>query len=497
MTKFKISLIPHLGKAFLFLLFFNFVINVSKAQTDRKPNILFIECDQFRYDSQGKTNDVVKTPNLNQLANEGMFFSNAYTPIPTCCPTRQTFLSGEWPAQHKGLWNYDITLPVALFDEHTWTQDMEGAGYIQSYLGKWHVHPTKTPLDFGFNHYVPDGEYYSWRRNQKLPATIPAMKNFFWFGGLDPVPLEKTHTNWLAEKAIEQMKQLKESGKPWHLRLEFAEPHLPSTPTAQFVNMYNPKEIKQWPNFPDPMTNKPYIQKQQLYNWGIENFTWKEWSLYVQHYYAAISQTDNAIGKVLNALKDLGLEKETIVIFTSDHGDAAGSHGLIDKHYVMYDEEVHIPLIIKWPGITKPGSKCDQFVINSLDLSATIPAMAGFQFMQGKGSSLLPLLKGETPDNWRKYAFSNYNGQQFGLYVQRMIRNNKWKYVWNMTDIDELYDLEKDPWEMKNVVGEKSYANILKKLRHDLYDDLMKRKDPMVMRWAGKKQLIDGKKILR
>jgi arylsulfatase A-like enzyme len=490
--KFKLA-IKAIFSMFLFSVFFNLV----QAQNTKRPNILFIQCDQFRYDCQGKTNPIVKTPNIDKLTAEGMFFTNAFTPIPTCCPTRQTFLSGLWPEQHKGLWNYDITLPVALFDEHTWTEDLESSGYNQGYAGKWHVHPVKTPLNFGFNDYVSDGEYYAWRREQNLPEVIPAMKDFIWMGGVDPAPLEKTHTHWLAQKAIDQIKRFQKEDKPWHMRLEFVEPHLPSNPTTEFLNMYKAANIKPWGNFPDDMDHKPYIQKQQLYNWGIENYTWKDWSVYMQHYYAMISQTDDAIGLVLKALKELGLSENTIVIFTSDHGDAAGSHGLMDKHYVMYDEEVHIPLVIKWPGVVKPGSQSDKFVINSLDLSATIPQMTGFKFMQSQGNSLVPLLKGETPEQWRKYVFSNYNGQQFGLYVQRMIRNKKWKYIWNLTDIDELYDLENDPWEMNNLIGNNSYSEVLTVLRHDLYNDLKERKDPMASNWAGEKQLLEGKKIVR
>ena len=470
------------------------LITAQNSKVPDKPNILFIECDQFRYDCQGKVNPVVKTPNLDKLAADGMFFTHAFTPIPTCCPARQSFLSGLWPSQHKGLWNYNITLPVTLFDEHTWTEDMTKTGYKQSYIGKWHVHPTKTPLDFGFDEYIPDSTYNDLRKIEKLPATIPAKEGFAWLGGLDKAPIEKTHTHWIAKQAIAQLKKLKAAGHPWHLRVEFVEPHLPANPVDKFLKMYDPASIKPWGNFPDKMDHKPYIQRQMSYNWRIDQYTWNEWAVYMQHYYAMISQTDDAIGLILKALKGMGLDDNTIVIFTSDHGDAAGSHGLIDKHYVMYDEEVRVPLVIKWPGVVKPGSQSDQIVINALDLAATIPDMAGFTFTPGVGRSLIPLLKGERPSYGRKYAFSDYNGQQFGLYVQRMICNDRMKYIWNLTDIDELYDLQKDPWEMNNLISDQAYRDILKNLRHDLYAELAERKDPII-KWAGKRQLLDGKKL--
>lgn len=467
---------------------------IMQKETAAKPNVLFIQCDQFRYDCQSRVNPMIKTPNLDKLVSEGMFFSRAFTPIPTCCPARQSFLSGKWPSQHKGLWNYDITLPVALFEENTWTERMQEAGYKQAYIGKWHVHPTKTPLDFGFQQYISDEDYNNWRKSQKLPAPVPAIKGFAWIGGKDRVSLETTRTHWLAQKAIDQLKVFKEGNSPWHLRVEFVEPHLPANPVERFINLYTPAEIKPWGNFPARVENKPFIQQQMAFNWGIENYTWKEWSVYLQHYYAMISQADDAIGMILTALKDMGLDDNTVVIFTSDHGDAAGSHGLIDKHYVMYDEEVRVPLVVKWPGVVKPGTESDNIVLNGLDLSATIPQLAGFEFKQSVGHSLLPILKGEKPSDWRKYAYSDYNGQQFGLYVQRMIRNDKVKYVWNLTDIDELYDLQKDPWEMNNLIADPSYQDILKVLRHDLYNDLQERKDPIV-NWGGKKQLLEGKKI--
>ncbi len=474
----------------LLLITFSVSVHAQDKKKSVKPNVLLIICDQLRYDCQGRINPIVNTPNLDKLAAQGMFFNNAFTPIPTCCPARESLFSGLWPAQHKGLWNYDITLPVAPFDSHTWTEDLKDDGYLLGYIGKWHVSAKKTPIDFGFDDYVSDEQYPIWRNRQNLPEVVPVIKNNTWMGGVDPAPLGKQHTHWLAGKAIRLIKKYHKAGKPWNMVLSFREPHLPCNPSKRFLEMYDTSAIKPWKNFSDSLIHKPYIQKQQLYNWGIEDYTWKQWAVYVKHYYAMISQTDDAIGKVLDFLNQIGIEKNTVVIFTADHGDMAGAHGMIDKHYVMYDEVVHVPLVIKWDGVIEPDNECNKFVINGLDLSATIPAIAGFKFMQSKGRSLLPLLEGKRPVSWRKFAFSNYNGAQFGLYVERMIRNNHWKYIWNLTDIDELYNLKKDPQEMTNLISVPKYKDTLRYLKRKLYISLKARHDPIV-NWAGKPQLLE------
>ena len=472
-------------------------VSARKAGKDfnggKRPNILLIHSDQHRYDCLGfSKHPLVKTPNMDRLAREGMWFDNAFTPIPTCCPARQCLLSGKWPEHHGGLWNYEAFLPVRLFDEPTWSEAIQDSGYQTGYVGKWHVHPEKTPLDFGFDDYVSDEEYHKWRAAQKLPP-VKQLSPDFWFGGMDPAPLEKTHTHWLAEQAIQLIRRYQKRGEPWHIRLDHAEPHLPCYPTQAFLDLYKQEDIQPWGNFPDSFQNKPYLQKQQLVNWGLENYTWRDWAPYVHRYLAMISQIDDAIGLVLNALKELGLEKDTVVVYTADHGDACGGHGMIDKHYVMYEDVVHVPLIVRWPGVVKPGSRSESFVINELDLASTMPEVAGVEFA-GEGRSLLPLLRGTTPGDWRKYAFSTYNGQQFGLVTQRMIRDERWKYVWNLTDVDELYDLREDPWELENRVGKSKYGAELARLRQDLAKELKRRGDPAFSVWV-EKQLLEGRKI--
>ena len=149
---------------------------------------------------------------------------------------------------------------------------------------------------------------------------------------------------------------------------------------------------------------------------------------------------------------------------------------------------------MKIPGV--PHRIVDQFVNNQLDMAATFCDMYQLDY-KTQGESLFPLIEGkkESLGEWRKYAFSNYNGQQFGLFVQRMIRDKRMKYVWNLTDTDELYDLESDPWELNNLVYSKEYKVELVRMRKALYEDLKHRRDPLIWQDAAKRQLIDNKKL--
>lgn len=460
----------------------------------KKPNILFIFSDQHRYDCIGYSKDYpVKTPNIDRLASEGMWFSNAYTPIPLCCPARQALLNGRRPEAFGALWNYDITLKIPALEptEYSWPRDLKDIGYRTGYVGKWHVNPVHNPTAYGFDDYI-ENEYHAYRAAKYPEANLSDS----YFGEKDTVPLKDTHTHWLAKQSIDLIEKYTEEDKPWHIRLDFPEPHLPCCPAEPFSEMYQPDKVLEWRSFGDEFNNKPYIQKQQLYNWGIENYTWEDWVPTVARYYGIISQMDDAIGSVLGKLEELGIAEDTIVIYSTDHGDMCGGHRMMDKHYVLYDDIVKVPLVIRWPGVIKEGSLCSEYVYNSLDIPPTLLEILGFapkDFFHGR--SMLHLLKGETPNDWRTEAVATYNGQQFGLYTQRMIRNNKWKYIWNTTDIDELYDMENDPNELINLICEEGYVSVIGELRIKLYIELLRCGDGLVKGPWMEYQLLNNKKL--
>ncbi|NOV04595.1 sulfatase-like hydrolase/transferase [Paenibacillus sp. LMG 31457] len=464
-----------------------------------KPNMLIIMVDQLRYDCLGYSRQApVLTPHLDKLASEGMWFERAYNHIPVCGPARQSFVCGRRAESFGGLWNFSLGMQVGALEpaSYSWARTLQEAGYVNGYIGKWDVHPTYDPTHYGYDVFVSSDEKYREWLKERHPDLAYANG---YFGETDPLPLADTRTHQTADMAGRLMRRLCEesAGSPWQLRVNFQEPHLPCRPAAEFAGMYAPACIPEWGSFRETFANKPYIQEQQLRNWHIENYDWTEWAPIVARYYEIVSQLDDAIGKLLAELDALGRSEDTVVIFTTDHGDMCGGHRMLDKHYVLYEDVVKVPLIIRWPGVIAAGSRCDQFVQSLLDLPPTLLAIGGSAPSADArlhGESLLPLLRGTEPAKWRDEVVASYNGGQFGLYTQRMIRTREWKYVWNCTDVDELYDMRDDPHELHNAIHHPANKRIVAELRKRLYDILHEAGDGIVQNTWMREQLLAGRK---
>lgn len=462
----------------------------------RQPNVLIIMSDQHRYDCTGASGQYpVQTPNIDRIAKEGIWFTNAYTPIPVCGPSRQSFVCGRRPESFGAYWNDGIGLSVSSLNEHdySWARDLKNAGYETGYIGKWGGSATADPTKFGYDRYINADKDYAAFRAAKHPS-LAYTSGFF--GETDPVPLDDAPTHWLAGQACDMLEELSRSGSPWHARINFNEPHPPCRPSEPFASLYDPKQVPEWGSFRDTFENKPYIQQQQLLNWGIENYTWEDWAPTVARYYGIISQMDDAVGIIMQTLAQLGEDENTIVIYTSDHGDMCGGHRMMDKHHILYDDVVKVPLAIRYPGVVAAGQRNDAFVYNALDLPPTLLELLDLPLREEfHGRSLLPLLEGDLPEDWRTSAVSTYNGQQFGLYVQRMLRTMEWKYIWNPTDRDELYDMVNDPNELVNRIADPDCQETVAGLRRSLHEELKRTGDGILRGSWLDGQLLEGRKL--
>lgn len=449
---------------------------------NKKPNILFIHSDQHRYDCLGLTgHPQLKTPTLDRLAADGITFTNAFTPTPLCVPARNCLLHGQWSSQHLCIANYDTEAPrppsktLPHFPEQ-----LKKNGYTLGYTGKWHVSETRNALDYGFDDFIDEEKYPAWRKETGLPPVPQTNK---WFGELDPhITPEQSRLAWGADHTIRLMEKAAASDQPFFIRWDPSEPHLPNIVPEPYFSMYPPETIEPWPSYPDPLDGKPYIQAQQLRTWKLGDWDWNKWAKLVSRYLGEISLLDNQIGRVLAKLDELNLSDNTLVIYTTDHGDMCGGHGMIDKHFIMYDDVVHVPLLMRWPNRIRPGSVCADFVSSEVDLGPTFCAATGSETPETfSGQNLLDLIDGKTAG--RKDILSAYHGNQFGLYSQRMVRNNEWKYVWNATAEDELYDLVNDPAELCNRATDPDCLPQLSGLRRRLLEWMEETGDMLLNDW--------------
>ncbi len=449
---------------------------------ETRPNILYIMTDQQRFDTlsvYGLT--ACKTPRLDELAAGGVRFDRAYTVCSLCSPARASMLTGLYPHGHR-MWNNNDMMQWALRDlpddVRLISQPLGAAGYQCGYVGKWHCGQTKVPSTYGFvgmdvpNYGNPYGteEYKAYlartgleRPERKVTVTDFTARRTPMAGELIG-DTRACATYFLAEYAIDLIRRFSEDrrsdGRPWMLFLSFWLPHHPNMPPTEYLEQYSPDEIELWPNFHDTLEGKPPNQRRyrESFHRALEHGedTWRE---IIRRYFAQVTCVDAQIGRVLDALTELGLQDETAVMFSTDHGDMCGSHGKFhDKDAFMYEELYHIPLLVRWPGVTTAGTVRREFVTNT-DLAATALDIAGLDVPEEyHGRSLAPILRGGEVE-WADDVYCEYHGHRF-LFSQRMVRWDKYKYVFNAPSFDELYDLDADPYELDNRIGDSALADV-------------------------------------
>ena len=314
------------------------------------PNVLFIVLDQLRYDSIGYSakftgRKAPLTPNIDSLASEGMFMKNAYTPLPVCAPSRQAMLTGVQPDSIGALFNYnfiktagaDPTVP-------TWVSELKDSGYKCAFSGHWDASPNGNECDFGYESIFDSGAY-----NREIAEKYGSIEyGGGWLGCSNPLSHEDTKTYRICSAAADFIRE--NASSPWHVWVDITDPHLPCRPSAPFDTMYSPDEMEPWDGFGDTFENKPYIQKKQIENWHLEGLKWEDFAPTAARYFGMISQTDASLGLILDELKKTGQYDNTLIILLSDHGDTCGSHGMLDKHYILYDDVVHVPMIVRRTG---------------------------------------------------------------------------------------------------------------------------------------------------
>jgi len=463
------------------------------AQANR-PNILHIMTDQQQWASiAGRS--LCRTPNIDRLASQGMLFERSYTPSAVCCPARAMLLSGAYH-WHNGVYNQIHSAPSVHRDMNPdvvlYAHRLRDAGYRLGYVGKWHASWVRTPADFGYEMSGVSGCDPEALRKYDLnpdrvekPAGQPrrtVLRNMQWPGsppfpmwGYEEGPVEGTGEWQTAERAIRMMKRFARDTKPWLLEAHFVAPHDPYFPLKEFHDRYDPRGIPVPNSFRDTFHGKPGLHKRESASWG--NVAEDDYRQGRACYFAQIEQLDAQIGRILSALEETNQAGNTLVAFTTDHGDMCGNHRMWLKGWIPYEECYRVPLVVRWPGTVKAGATTKRLVLTH-DLAHTYVAAAGAKAMPySDGFSLQGLFADSAANSWPAERMCAYYGGEF-LYTQRIAMTERFKYVFNGFDMDEMYDLSDDPEEMRNLADDPAHSAHADDMRARLYEMMDQFEDP-------------------
>ncbi|MFC6906147.1 sulfatase-like hydrolase/transferase [Halalkalicoccus tibetensis] len=465
-----------------------------------RPNALFLLTDQERYDLT-EPGSPVETPNLDRLSEDGMAFERAYTPISICSSARASLLTGLYPHNHGMLNNCheaDAIRPNLPPELPTFGELLAEAGYVNRYVGKWHVGRDQGPEDFGFEyrggadrHHDPGlaGDFERYREELGVDVDEGDLEDLedrihtgtgTLVAATDPAPVEATRPYYIAERAIECLRG--ETDEPFFLRTDLYGPHHPYVVPEPYASMYDPEAIERPGSYAETFEGKPAVHERYLRYRGADALDWETWSEAIAKYRGFMTLLDDQVGRILDALDEGDLE-DTLVVHASDHGDFTGGHRQFNKGPLMYEDTYRIPLQIRWPGEVESGSTCREFV-SLHDLMPTFLDLADAEIPDVDGRSIRPLLDGGVPADWREAHFAQYHGDEFGLYSQRMLRTKRYKYVHNGPDRNELYDLESDPHELTNLIEHPDYEDARGDLERRLLERMRETDDPL-SQWAG------------
>lgn len=429
-----------------------------------KPrNVIFILADDHRYDALGflKGQSWLETPHLDSLANEGVHFKNAFVTTSLCSPSRASILTGLYAHKHKIIDNNTAIPSGTTF----FPQYLQQAGYATAFIGKWHMGGESDDPQPGFDHWVSF-------RGQGTYLPSPSGLNI----NGKRVPQKGYITDELTNYALEWIRQQKKD-KPYFLYLSHKAVHAEFVPPEKHKGKYKDKEFvypKTMAAAGEQADHRPMWTKNQRNSWhGVEYPYHSDLDIanFYKQYVETLGGVDDSVGAVLNELRKRGELDSTLVIYMGDNGFAFGEHGLIDKR-TAYEESMRVPLLARCPDLFKAGTTVDQVVAN-IDIMPSILAAAGRTAPStGDGASWVPLAQGKSAA-WRKDLLYEYYWERNFPQTPTLhaLRTDRYKFIrcQGVWDIDELYDIQEDPLESRNLIFSEKHQPIVKELRGRLF----------------------------
>lgn len=437
-----------------------------------EKNILMFVCDQLRFDCLGAYgNEQVNTKNINMLAKDGTLYTNSFCSSPSCTPSRYSLLTGLYPHQHQGHTN-ESTIP---FGTETLPGLLKDNGYHTKLIGKMHFTPTYLDIGYGemeLAEQTPDGryedDYHLFLKSKGYVDEVDALDQIdelrmkgsekYWkrFGAVESnLPLEYDSTYWIGKKAIDSIRKWDERTSHF-LTVGFIKPHHPFDPPKPWSSYYNPNNLTLLDGWVEECLPRDLEKHEGFFK--HKNLTKQSLKDIMAYYYANISHIDEQIGQVIKTLKEKGLYENTLIIFTSDHGEFMGFHHLLLKSNHMYDPVMKVPLIIKYPYQTNKGTISDKLISN-IDIAPTILSLSGSKigdFMNG--------IKINHTTEERKWIFAQGDrGKDY------MIRTSCNKLLWNNeTDKSLFFNLNNDPLEFVNLYNAPDYKDLIREHKNAL-----------------------------
>lgn len=457
-------------------------VSFEKIPGVKPRNVIYILSDDHRYDFMGFTGKVpgLQTPNMDRLAKEGAYLQNAFVTTSLCSPSRASILTGQYAHTHTVVDNQSPAPSSLVY----FPQYLQKAGYQTAFMGKWHMGGETDEPRPGFNHWVSfrgQGVYYNPLLNidgkhvqYKDSAYVTDVLTDLSLGWLKKRDKNKPFFLYLSHKAVHEREfpARRDVGRYKDLSIQYpVSMYMTAGPQSKKFTRgkqadtssytFNKKDIPNW-------------VRAQRYSWHGVDYMYNEgisFDDFYQKYLEVLSGVDHSIGRVLNFLKENGLDKETLVIYMGDNGFAFGEHGLIDKR-TAYEESIRVPLLARCPALIKPAMVVKEMVLN-LDIAPTILELAGVKKpAQMQGSSFVSLLQNK-PATWRDKMFYEYYWENAfpQTPTQYAVRTEQFKFIRSqgIWDIDQLFDIQIDPFELNNLIRNPEYQQTARELNTQLW----------------------------
>lgn len=453
----------------------------------KSPNILLIMTDQQRPDTLGyRGMTPCRTPNIDSLAAGGVSFDNTITPSPLCLPSRASLFTGLYPTQNDMMSNQTGYLKSCEMLDH-----FSAAGYDINYAGKWHMGEGNIG-DFTDRHAGDSTpEYSKWCLDQGLidgwmfndPATrtkrtpsmsIPKVH-------CQDLPVEKTNEAYITDFAIDMIRT-RNKDRPFFQVCSYNGPHPPFMIPEPYFSMYDPADVPMPANF-GPRRDEHRAHRESyyrdLYNDHGDDFD--AWRASYAVYWGFVSMIDHFVGQLLGSLDEEGLTEDTIIVFTSDHGENLGAHGLWQK-MVAFEESIRVPLIIRVPGQASASSNTPASLVDVAPTLATLCDLPDRSEWLGRD-----LWQSDWDDTNRPAQIAMHRpiGEWMNVTDWRMIKADGFKYVWHRGMDEELFNMTDDPSEVSNLADVEAYQERKYALRSELGDFLAQTNDPLLADWIS------------